>query len=89
MVEPVFRILILPFREGESLPTTYMNTSPTNDYFVVNFTDPGAIQNDIFSMRTRNTIVDGQGVSIREFILSRGGVQQIDYRNRIEPIPLR
>jgi hypothetical protein len=89
VVEPVFRILILPFREGESLPTTYMNTSPTNDYFVVNFTDPGATQNDTFSMRSRNTIVDGQGVSIREFILSRGGVQQLDYRNRIEPIPVR
>lgn len=89
VVEPIFRVVLFPFRAGNALPATWTNTSPTNDYAVLNFTAPYAAQQDTFSFRTRTATVGGQSTVVRELILSRDGATLLDYRNQIEPTDLR
>lgn len=78
---PDFRILLYPFRAGTAIPTVAQTASTLSISI-------GA-QTDLFTFTPRTALVSGQAVSMSEFTLSRGGQVLADYRNQIEPAPLR
>ena len=81
VVAPEYRILLFPFRSGETLPTT---TFTGNDLSV---TLGG--QADSYTFEPRFGNVGGQSVTMNEFTLTRGTSNLLDYRNQIEPTNVR
>ncbi len=80
-VTPQYRILLFPFRAGETLPTTNLSGNTLTVIL-------GA-QADTFAFTPRTATVAGQTVTMNEFTLQRNGTTLVDYRNQIEPAPVR
>lgn len=80
-VAPDFRILMVPFRAGDPLPATSLGAG------VLTITGNG--QTDAFTFSPRSADVAGQTVTMNEFTMTRNGVPVLDYRNQIEPAPVR
>ena len=81
VVAPEYRVLLFPFRSGETLPTT---TFTGNDLTV---SLGGQMDSYTFTPRVGN--VGGQSVTMNEFMLTRGGATLLDYRNQTEPTNVR
>jgi len=80
-VAPDFRILMVPFRSGDALPVTSLNSGV--------LTVANGSQTDTFTFSPRTADVAGQTVTMSEFTMTRDGTAVLDYRNQIEPSPTR
>jgi hypothetical protein len=80
-VAPEYRIMLFPFREGDTLPATSLSGS--------NLTVTIGGQTDTFTFTPRTATVAGETVTMSEFTLDRNGTRLLDYRNQIEPAPVR
>ena len=83
VVEPNFRLLLFPFRSGDTLPVTTWTNGFTNLVVQVGG------QTDLYTFYPRTQTVAGQTVTLTEFVLSRNGTNLMDYRNQIEPMGIR
>lgn len=81
VVAPEYRVLLFPFRAGDALPVTTLAGN--------NLTVAIGAQSDSFAFTPRTATVAGQSVTMSEFTLNRAGSTLIDYRNQIEPVPVR
>ena len=81
VVAPNFRVLLFPFRTGDTLPATAWNGSS----LTVNI----GSQADVFAFTPRTPTVAGQTVTINEFNFTRNGVSVLDYRGQVEPTSVR
>ncbi len=81
VVAPEYRVLLFPFRAGDALPVTNLAGN--------SLTVAIGAQSDAFAFTPRSTAVAGQTVTMNEFTLTRAGSTLVDYRNQIEPVPVR
>jgi hypothetical protein len=83
VVDAAYRVLLFPFRSGDTLPTTVWTNGYTNLIVTING------QTDHYKFHPRDVVVQGQSVTLSEFVLARNGTNLVDYRNQIEPAPFR